>query len=94
MHVCECRMKLYHLGVFCGGIQVSISAVKNERIFYYTIQKLLNDNLVGAMFSFKLYDGGIVVESGNIADKFLGSVIPFVYQNRRLELRVYPETLA
>lgn len=86
-------MAIYHLAVYFGGIQVSISAVKNERNFYYTIQKVLNDTLVGAMFSFKLYDGGIVVESGNITDKFLGSVIPFVYQNRRLELRVYPEVL-
>ena len=87
-------MAIYHLAVFNQGVQVSISAVKNERTFYYTIQKLLNDTLVGAMFSFKLYDGGIVVESGNISDKFLGSVIPFVYQNRKLELRVYPETLS
>lgn len=84
---------IYHLGVFKAGIQVSISAVKNERNFYYTIQKVLNNTLVGAMFSFKLYDGGVVVESGNISDKFLGSVIPFLYQNHVLELRVYPETL-
>lgn len=84
---------IYHIGVFAGGIQVSISAVKNEKHFYYAIQKVLNDTLVGAMFGFKLYDGGVVVESGNISEKFLGSVIPFVYQNRRLELRVYPEAL-
>lgn len=84
---------IYHLGVFKSGVQVSISAVKNERNFYYTIQKVLNNTLVGAMFSFNLYDGGVVVESGNISDKFLGSVIPFVYQNHTLELRVYPETL-
>lgn len=86
-------MTIYHLAVFAGGIQVSISAVRHEKVFYYTIQKLLNDTLVGAMFSFKLYDGGVVVESGNISNKFLGSVIPFVYQNRILELRVYPEAL-
>lgn len=86
-------MPIYHLAVFKEGVQVSISAVRHERNFYYTIQKVLNETLVGAMFSFKLYDGGVVVESGNISGKFLGIVIPFVYQNRKLELRVYPEVL-
>jgi hypothetical protein len=87
-------MKYYHLQVFCGGIPVSISAVKNERIFFQTISKLLSDTLVGAMFTMRLHDEGIIVESGNITNKFLGSTIPFVYQNRKLELRVYPETLS
>jgi hypothetical protein len=86
-------MKLYCIQVFCGGIPCSISAVKNERIFFHTISKVLHDTLVGAMFTMKVYDGGIIVESGNISDKFLGTTMPFVYQNRKLELRVYPEML-
>jgi hypothetical protein len=85
-------MKCYFLQVFCGGIPVSISAVKNERIFFHTVSRVLHNTLVGAMFTMKIYDGGITVESGNITDKFLESTIPFVYQNRKLELRVYPET--
>lgn len=84
---------MYHLAVYCGGIPVSISAVRHEKFFNQVISKVLSQTLVGAFFTTRLYDGGIVVESGNISDKFLGSVIPFVYQNRRLELRVYPETL-
>ncbi len=86
-------MKYYHVQVFCGGIQCSISAVKNERIFYQTITKLLHDRLVGALFTMRVYDGGIIIESSNISDAFLGTTIPFVYQNRRLELRVYPEAI-
>jgi hypothetical protein len=86
-------MKYYHIQVFCGGIQCSISAVKNERIFFHTISKVLHSTLVGAMFTMKVHDDGVIVESGNITDAFLGTTIPFIYQNRRLELRVYPEAI-
>jgi hypothetical protein len=86
-------MKCYYIQIFFGGVQCSISAVKHERIFYQTISKLLHDKLAGAMFTLRVYDGGIIVESGNISDAFLGTTIPFIYQNRRLELRVYPEAI-
>ncbi len=84
-------MKCYYIQVFCGGIPVSISAVKNEKFFFHTISKVIHNTLVGAMFTMKICDDGITVESGNISDNFLGATIPFVYQNRKLELRVYPE---
>ena len=87
-------MTRYLVQVFNGDIPVSISAVKNERIFFHTISKTLHEKLVGCLFTITLYDVGILVESGNISDKFLGTIIPFVYQNRKLELRVYPETLS
>lgn len=84
-------MKFYCIQVFCGGIPVSITAVKNDRIFCQTVSKILYDLLVGAMFTLRIHNDGIIIESDNISDKFLGSTMPFVYQNRRLELRVYPE---
>lgn len=84
---------IYHLSVFKGGVQVSIAAVKNERNFYHSLTKAIYDKLVGVIFTMKIYDGGVVIDGSNISEKFLGSVIPFVYQNQVLELRVYPETL-
>ena len=84
-------MALYHLGVFCGGIQVSISAVKNDRHLYHAFSKALSERLVGAFFTMKVHDSGIIIESGNISDSFLGMTIPIVYGNRIIELRVYPE---
>lgn len=87
-------MKIYHLAVFCGGIQVSISAVKREKQFFQALSKAVNDRLVGVLFTMNVYDNGVVIESGNISEKFLGSTIPFVYGSRQLELRVYPETLS
>jgi len=84
-------MKYYCIQVFCGGIPVSISAVRHDKQFYQAISKVLYNVLAGALFTMTIYDHGIILESGNISDKFLGSTIPFVYQTRKLELRVYPE---
>lgn len=87
-------MTLYHIGVFCGGIQVSISAVRRNKHFFQAISKAINDALVGTLFTMNVYDGGVVVDGSNVSEKFLGSTIPFVYQNRKLELQVYPYTLS
>lgn len=87
-------MTVYHLSVFCGGVQVSISAVRQERNFNQALSKAVYDRLVGALFTLNIYDGGVIIESSNISDAFLGSTIPFVYGNRNLELRVCPETLS
>lgn len=87
-------MPFYHLGVFCGGVEVSISAVRHDKHFLQALSKAVNDKLVGVFFTMNVYDIGVIIKSGNISDKFLGSTIPFVYQNRQLELRVYPETLS
>jgi hypothetical protein len=87
-------MNLYGLTVFCGGIPVSIAAVKNDRHFYHAISNTIYKNLVGVRFTMNVYDNGVVLQSTTIPETFLGSTLPFVYQNRKLELRVYPETLS
>lgn len=85
---------MYHLTVFCGGIPVSISAVRHDKHFYQAISNAICNKLVGAMFTIKVYDNGVVLDSSPLHESFLGSTLPFVYGNRRLELRVYPETLS
>lgn len=85
-------MKCYFLQVFCGGIPVSISAVKNERLFFHTVSRVIYSTLVGALLTIRIHDDGIIVESVNVSDNFLGTTIPLVYQSRKLELKVYPET--
>lgn len=86
-------MKFYHIHVFYGGIQVSISAMKNDPKFFYTLSRAIYDKLPGIHFTTKLYDYGIILESTAIPNSFLGSTISVVYVNRKLELRVYPETI-
>lgn len=87
-------MKLYGLTVFCGGIPVSISAVKNDRHFYQAISNTIYQQTPGVRFTMNIYDNGIIVQSTTVSDTFLGRTLSFVYQNRKLELRVYPETLS
>lgn len=87
-------MAIYHLGVFCEGIQVSISAVRRDKNFYNAVSKVIHETLIGALFTMKVYDGGVIIDGSNISDKFLGTTIPFVYGKRSVELRVYPETLS
>ncbi len=86
-------MKFYHIHVFFGGVQVSISAVKNDRKFYQTISEAIYKRLAGYHFMIKVYNGGFILESNSLPETFLGSTIPVVYQNRKLELWVYPEEL-
>lgn len=85
---------LYHLLVFRGDIPVSISAVKNDRYFSHAVSNAIYKALVGSLYTIKIYDNGIVVDGTNIPERFLGSTIPFVYQNRTVELRVLPYTLS
>ena len=86
-------MKLYHIHVLCGGIQVSISAMKNDTKFFQTLSKAIYDKLPGVHFMTKVYNYGVILESNNIPDSFLGTTIPFVFMSRKLELQVYPEAL-
>ena len=87
-------MKCYYLQVFAGDIPVSISAVKNEKFFFRTVSQAIYNQLIGVHYMTRLHDAGIILESNNIPESFLGTIIPFVYQNRKLEMRVYPQVLA
>ena len=87
-------MKYYYIHVFCGGIQVSISAVKNETAFFQTLSRTIYNRLVGIHFMTRVSNDGVVLESTSIPDSFLGSTIPFTYQSRSLELRVYPQAFS
>lgn len=87
-------MKFYHIAVFCGGVHVSISAVKHETQFFQALSRAIYAKLAGVHFMTKVYDGGILLESNTIPDSFLGTTLSFLYQNRLIELRVYPETLS
>jgi hypothetical protein len=84
-------MKYYYIQVFRGGIPVSICAVKNETLFYQELSRAIYNRLSGIHFMTTIYDDGILLESNNIPDSFLGSTIPFVYRNHIVELRVYPQ---
>jgi hypothetical protein len=84
-------MKCYYLQVFFGGIPVSISAVKNEKFFFQSVSNAIYKTLPGVHFMIRVYNEGIVLEGDTIPERFLDSVIPFVYQNRKLELRVFPK---
>jgi hypothetical protein len=86
-------MKFYHINVFYGNVPVSISAVKNNTHFFQALSKALYDKLIGVHFMTKVYDGGVILESDTIPDSFLGTTIPFLYHNRKVELRVYPQAL-
>lgn len=87
-------MKVYGLTVFCGGIPVSIAAVKNDRHFYQAVSNAVYKSLPGVHFTMNIYENGLILHSTMIPETFLGSTILFVHQNRKLELRVYPETLS
>lgn len=84
----------YFLSVFCGGIPVSISVVRHDRQFYPAVSRALYSHLVSIYFTIQVFDEGIMIESNSIPERFVGSTIPFVFGNRKLELRVYPETLS
>ena len=81
-------MKYSQVDVYCGGIEVSLIAVKNDQIFFGTIARALYASLSGLHASIRIGDEGILVESPSIPNGFLGSTIPFSFQNRKLELRV------
>jgi hypothetical protein len=81
-------MKYSQVYVYCGGIEVSLIAVKKDELFFRTISRALYKYLQGLHASIRIGDEGILVESPSIPDGFLGSTIPFFFQNRALELRV------
>lgn len=85
---------LYNLLVFREDIPVSISAVKHDRYFVQAVSNAICNALVGVMFTIKFYDNGIVIDSPNLSDTFLGTTIPFIYMSRKIELRVFPHTFS
>lgn len=84
-------MKHYYIHVVYGGVQVSISAVKHETAFFQALSRAIYDRLVGIHFMTRVCDDGIILESNSIPESFLGTTIPLLYHNRKLELQVYPE---
>lgn len=80
-----------YIQVFYGGIPVSISAVKDEKSFFHTVSHAIYKELSGFHYITKIYSEGIVIEGDTIPERFLGTIIPVIYHNRNLELRVFPK---
>jgi len=81
-------MKYFQLHVYCGGVDVSLIAVKHDRSFRHEISRTLSLHLQGIRYSAHIAEDGIVVQSLSVPDGFLGATLPFFFQNRKLELRV------
>lgn len=87
LHV-DGTMKYFQLHVYCGGIPVSLIAVKHDKLFNQTISRVLYTHLQNVRYSVHIAEDGIVVQSLSLPDGFLGATLPFFLQNRQLELRV------
>ena len=81
-------MKYFQLHVYSAGIEVSLIAVKNDAKFFQAIARGVYKSIPGVQCSVQIGNEGVVIESQSVPEGFLGSVIPFVYLNRPLELRV------